>query len=79
MDIDTGQNMTAFQDFTTNSQISSLSQCNPELVTDINHVHQNSYFLLESQIYFLHPKTHGAGSKFSQKVTSHRPVIGKVK
>ena len=72
MDIDTGQNMTAFQDFTTNSQISSLSH--PELVTDSNYVHQNSYFLRESQIYFLHPNTHGAGAKFFQKVTSHRPV-----
>ena len=27
-DTDTGQDMTAFQDFTTKSQISSLSQCN---------------------------------------------------
>ena len=34
VDIDTGQDMTGFQDFNANCQISSLSQCDPELVTD---------------------------------------------
>ena len=32
-DLDTGQDMTGFEDLITNSQISSLSQCNPQPVT----------------------------------------------
>ena len=65
--------MTGFQDFTTKSQISSLSQFNPELVTEAIYVHWN-YFLRESKMYSLHPNARSASSKFFHKVTLH-PVL----
>ena len=49
MNIDTGQDVTGFQDFTTECPISSLSQRNHELVTDTILAHWHCLFCVNQK------------------------------